>query len=133
MENVEQFMAIINEDICSLHTFKLLCIFKDMCLKNYKYKPRLGNCNQIIHEWQHFKSYETLTVDTMRKILTHDVFEIMTELQLKYIAKIRIESKYKTHYGLQKKIKKLSDICIMLEKGLLFKEFIDCYRDGYFN
>ena len=29
--------------------------------------------------------------------------------------------------------KKIAEICITLREGLIFKEFIDCYRFGYFN
>lgn len=134
MENAEQFMSIIKEDMLSLDTFKLSCIFKDICLKNYKYKPRLSDCNQIIHEWTHTFKDKTLTVDIIRQILVQGVYELFVNLQCEYLSESQeYEPNDEKHYGFQRNIKKVAEICIMLDKGLLFKEFVDNYRNGYFN
>ena len=130
MENIQQLISALEDN----NYFKASCLYKDVCLKNYKYKPRLNICNQVIHEWEHSYKEETLTVDTIRQILVHEVFELASETQNQYLSEVQhYDQSDEIHEKFQKKIKKISEICIFIKNGILFKEFIDNYRLGYFN
>ena len=83
MENIQELMSALEND----NYFEASCVYKDVCLKNYKYKPRLNICNQVIHEWEHSYKEATLTVDTIRQILIHEVFELASEMQNQYLSK----------------------------------------------
>ena len=132
MENIQELISELEN--CNGNYFEASCVYKDVCLKNYKYKPRLNSCNQVIHEWEHSNKEEILTVDKIRKILFHNVLELASEMQNKYLSESQhYEANDIDHEKFQKKIKKISEICIMSRKGILFKEFIDNYRLGYFN
>jgi hypothetical protein len=134
MENIQEFMSAIEDNLYSLQEYNLSCIYKDICLKNYKYNPSLDSCNQVVPEWKHSYKEETLTVDIIRQILTHDVFELVSEKQNQYLSESQdYEANDENHEKFQRKIKKIAEICIWIQKGLLFKEFIDNYRFGYFN
>jgi len=132
MENIQELISELEN--CNGNYFEASCVYKDVCLKNYKYKPRLNICNQVIHEWEHSYKEQTLTVDTIKQILVHEVFNELSERQNKYLSESqKYEANDIDHEKFQKKIKKISEICIMSRKGILFKEFIDNYRLGYFN
>jgi hypothetical protein len=62
MENIQELMSALEHN----NYFEASCVYKDVCLKNYKYKPRLDICNQVIHEWEHSYKEQTLTVDTIQ-------------------------------------------------------------------
>jgi hypothetical protein len=131
MENLDEFINKLEKNLFEINSFYLSCIFKDICLQNYVYRPKSGMCNQIIHEWEHKYSSQIITVDIMRYILIDDIYNIIYEIQGKYLIESR---EYEPqHEILHRKIKKIAEICITLRKGLIFKEFIDCYRFGYFN
>ena len=129
MENIQELMSAIEND----NYFEASCVYKDVCLKNYKYKPRLDICNQLIHEWEHSYKEQTLTVDTIRQILVREVFELASETQNKYLSESQLNSENSEDEKIQKKIKKIAEICIFIKNGILFKEFINNYRLGYFN
>ena len=137
MENIQEFKSAIDANICpikGIQAFKISCLYKDICLQNYKYKPKLNICNQVIHEWEHSYKEHTLTVDIIRQILNHELFEVFSELQNRYLSESQINGENYENERNQKKIKKISEICIWLKnEGTLFKEFIDNYRLGYFN
>ena len=130
MENIHKLMSALEDD----NYFEASCVYKNVCLKNYKYKPRLDICNQVIHQWEHSYKEETLKVDTIKQILVHEVFELVSEKQNQYLSESQhYEANDEHHEKFQRKIKKIAEICIMTRKGILFKEFIDNYRLGYFN
>ena len=134
IQNLNKFISAIKDNLCSIQAFKLSCLYKDICLQNYKYKPRLI-CNQVIHEWEHSSKTHTLTVDIIREMLTHDLWVLFNEIQYEYLSETQINSENSKNEAeeLQRKIKKISEICIFIKNGILFKEFIDNYRLGYFN
>ena len=132
MENIQELISELVEH-CNGNYFEASCVYKDVCLKNYKYKPRLNICNQVIHEWEHSYKEQTLKVDTIKQILVHEVFELASEMQNKYLSESQLNNENGENETIQRKIKKIAEICIMVHKGILFKEFIDNYRLGYFN
>ena len=132
MENIQNFIPTLIEKGCSIQAFNLSCLYKDICLQNYKYKPRLI-CNQVIHEWEHSCKKHTLTVDIIREMLTYDLWVLFCEIQDEYLSESQLNNENGENETIQRKIKKIAEICIMVHKGILFKEFIDNYRLGYFN
>jgi len=105
MENIQELISELED--CNGNYFEASCVYKDVCLKNYKYKPRLNICNQVIHEWEHSYKEQTLTVDTIKQILVHEVFELASERQDKYLSESqKYEANDKNHETCQKKIKK---------------------------
>lgn len=135
MENVEEFIAIIENDICSLNVFKLSCIFKDTCLRNFIYSPRVNSSVRLTFQWDHiFNRSTTIRLDTIRKMLCYDVLNLVSGLQSKYLSESQIYTPIREdREKIKSKIKKCAEICIAIETGLLLKEFIDNYRYGYFD
>ena len=134
MENIQELISAIENNLYFLDAFNLSCIYKDICLKNYKYNPRDDSVGQTIHEWEHLYKAKTLTVDSIRQMLTHDLMELVSEIQNDTLSKSQhVEANDENHEKFQRKIKKTADICILIRDGRLFKEFIDNYRLGYFN
>jgi hypothetical protein len=136
MENIQQFIYAIEDYQYGIQAFKISYLYKYICLQNYKYKPRLNICNQVIHEWKHSNKEETLTVDRIRQILVDELWEALSERQNEILSESQhYEANDKHHEKFQKKIKNIAEICIWMKKteGILFKEFIDNYRLGYFN
>ena len=102
---------------------------------NYKYNPKFNSCNQVIHEWEHYNKEESLNVDRIRQILNHDLKELLSETQNQYLSESQLNGDPSDNEKIQTKIKKIAEIIIWMQtnEGILFKEFIDNYRLGYFN
>jgi hypothetical protein len=133
MENVEELIQSIKTDLLTFDT-SIIFNIKNICFKNYNYKPRFNEVNIIIHEWKHKIDNSILTLDTVRKFLTDDLLEIMSKLQYNYLQdsqKINVNDD--NQENLIRKIKKIAYICIILREGYVFKAFIDNYSNGYFN
>ena len=133
MENVEELIQSIETNLLTFDTTIIFKI-KDICFKNYNYKPRFNEVNVIIHEWKHKIDNSILNLDTVRKFLTDDLFEIMSKLQDKYIQdsqKLKVTDD--NQENLMRKIKKIAEICVRLRKCDVFTAFIDYYSNGYFN
>jgi hypothetical protein len=134
MENIQELISAMDDDNYSIQAFKLSCIYKDVCLKNYKYNPRLDICNQVISEWEHSNKEETLTIDRIRQILLHELWEALSEKQNQYLLEHQHYEANDLHFEtIQRKIKNISKISFDIQNGVLFKEFMDNYRLGYFN
>ena len=133
MENIDEFIRRCTNDLSHISYFLLACNYKDICLKNYKYTPKLNNCNQIIHEWSHNYKDKILNTDIIRDILVKDIYTTFSDLQNEYLQKSRhIEPNDEEYEKSSRNIKKLAEICISINNGKLYKEFIDCYKNGYF-
>lgn len=141
MKNIDKYVNAITNDY-SIDTWSMSHQYKDICLINYTYTPRLNSANQIIPEWTHRYKEKTLTMDDIRKILTRKVFKRLSQMQ----ADAMVESvDYYNKYSdsddfdsdnierLQRKIKDIASLCIWINNGNLFRAFIDNYRMGYLN
>jgi hypothetical protein len=133
MEKTAAFIAKLQEyDIYNINPFMLCCLCNDIYLKDYKYCPELNK--QIIHLWTSKYTKPSLTINDIRFIFETYVKYAIIELQTQYLADAQIfEDGDKNHCVLQRKIKKCAEICIMLNSGVVFKEFVDCFNNGYFN
>ena len=70
----------------------------------------------------------------LRMSISKDLFELYSAKQSEYLAESQnYEPSDENHEKFQRKIKKIAEICIILHKGIIFREFIDSYRNGYFN
>ena len=135
MENVEELIQHIDTNLFEFNfTTNIVYKIKDICLKNYNYKPRFNEINMIIHEWQHNTNNTGLTLDVIRQFIYDDLFEFVSMLQCKYLAESQhYEPSDNNHENFQRKIKKIAEICILLRKDDIFRTFVDYYRNGYFN
>lgn len=141
MENVEELIQHIDTNLWEFNS-DIVYKIKDICLKNYNYKPRFNEVNVIIHEWQHKTNNTILTLDVVRQFICNDLFELMSGLQHKYLSdsqqlksffhKGLVEARDNRHEIYQRKIKKVAEICLFLRKDL-FIIFVDNYRNGYLN
>lgn len=133
MENVEELIQHIDTNLLEFNT-DIVYKIKDICLKNYNYKPRFNEVNVIIHEWQHKTNNTILTLDVVRQFICNDLFELMSGLQNKYLSDSQYyEPSDSNHEIFQRKIKKIAEICILLRKDDIFRTFVDNYRNGYLN
>jgi hypothetical protein len=133
MENVTELIKYIDDNLFNFDS-NIIFKFKDICLKNYKYKPRFNEVNIIIHEWQNSLDDGILTLDIVRKFLTEDLLELISEIQSKYLQEAQqFEVSSSEHEILQRKIKKIAEICIKFRKSDIYTNFIDYYRNGYLN
>jgi hypothetical protein len=135
MKNIDKYVNAIKNDY-SIDTWSMSHQYKDICLKNYTYTPRLNSANQIIPEWTHRYKEKTLTVDDIRKRLTRKVFKRLSQMQADAIGESVEYDKYSDSDDfdrLQRKIKDIASLCIWIHNGNLFRAFIDNYRMGYLN
>ena len=59
---------------------------------------------------------------------------ILSKLQSAYLSELQSYVTTSEKFEiLIRKIKKIAEICVILHKGIIFREFIDSYRNGYFN
>lgn len=133
MENVEELIQYIDTNLFDFNT-NIVYKIKDICFKNYNYKPRFNDINMIIHEWQHKTNNTIITLDVVRQFIYDDLFEHVSCLQCKYLCDSQnYEPSDNKHENYQRKIKKIAEICILLRKDDIFRTFVDNYRNGYLN
>lgn len=134
MEKTAAFIAELQEyDINYINPFMLCCLCNDIYLKDYKYCPEL-RYKQILYLWTSKNTNHTLKIDDIRFIFETYVKYAISELQGQYLADAqKYETSDENHACCQIKIKKCAEFCIILNSGVIFKEFIDCYKNGYFN
>jgi hypothetical protein len=139
MENIEEFTTIIMNNIMDYITaFDVCCLVKDICFKNYCYRPEFRG-PKISHIWEHQYNANILTVTDIKLIFQTSIFNLINDLHnaiLKESQKYEPSSTYEWEVNewevIQRKMKKISEILIMFQSGEVFKEFVDCYRKGYF-
>lgn len=133
MENVQELIQYIEDNLFIFNT-NIIYKIKDICFKNYDYTPRFNEVNIVIDEWKHKTNNTILKLDIVRHFLTEELEELISDIQNKYLLEAQhYETNDENHENLQKKIKKIAEICIKLRKSNIFKVFINNYRNGYFN
>ena len=131
IENTKYFINAVKKDICNINSYYLCCLFKDIYLKNYKYCPQL-RFGQIIHLWTSKNTTTTINMDAIRCVMDKYAKNSMYVLEDKYVKEAH-NSKMVEQEFIIENIKKLDEIYIMFNSGVVYKEFIDCYKNGYFN
>lgn len=123
IKNMEEFVEeLIENNYSADNTFAIICLFKDKCMRNIQYIPHINNLQmKIKHEWELMDADDeciTLDVKDFRKILMDDLELVFDKVGKKY----------------ERGMNRSSELSVQLaSSGKLFKEFIDCYRLGYFD
>jgi hypothetical protein len=128
------FKNILKEELFNLNKFKLCCIVNDYVLRDYKYNLRNDNDSQIIHVWVHKITNELILLKDIRIMTTEILSNIFREIQTEYMSDLQCyvhndvisENKMRA-------VKRISEICVMINQGDIFKEFVDLYKKLYFN
>lgn len=116
---------IVFREVWNFNLFQMACLFKDRCLINYKYDPRALNDRCVVHKWQHRTLTTYLTTDMVRVFLTNDIGELLIQILNNLIIEVAEPEK-------NPRVKKITEMCIKIYEGELYKEFINCYNKGYF-
>jgi hypothetical protein len=130
------FKNILKEELFNLNKFKLCCIVNDYVLRDYKYNLRNDNDSQIIHEWVHKITNELILLKDIRIITTEILSNIFSEIQTEYMSDLQYIHKNINDVISENKmraVKRISEICVMINQGDIFKEFVDLYKKSYFN
>lgn len=136
MESSNELIQILKNKMFDLNKFKLCCIFNDYMLKDYTYKSRNDNHNnQIIHEWFHKTTNELISLKDIRIMATDVLSSIFLEIQTEYMSDLQLYENINNAVSENKMraIMKISEICVMINQGDVFKELVDFYRKSYFN
>lgn len=139
MENIEELKKIIAKDVLDHRTkFEWCCLVKDICFKNYCYRPEFRG-PKISHIWEHQYTTNILTVTQVRPIFEIHIFKLLSDLQNYYLEESQkyeptntSEREFNEWQVIERKMKKIGENLIMFQSGEVFKEFVDCYRNGYF-
>jgi len=130
------FKNILKEELFNLNKFKLCCIVNDYVLRDYKYNLRNDNDSQIIHEWVHKITNELILLKDIRIMTTEILSNIFREIQTEYMSDLQYIHKNINDVISENKmraVKRISEICVMINQGDIFKEFVDLYKKSYFN
>jgi len=130
------FKNILKEELFNLNKFKLCCIVNDYVLRDYKYNLRNDNDSQIIHEWVHKITNELILLKDIRIMTTEILSSIFSEIQTEYMSDLQYIHKNINDVISENKmraVKRISEICVMINQGDIFKEFVDLYKKSYFN
>lgn len=134
MENVNELITFIDENLYDLNSLIIIHKIKDICFKNYDYKPRFNEINCVICEWKHKINHNIITIDDIRQLINVKLYDLLREIQSKCISESQNYAvNHEIHNKFMPKIKKIAEICIIIRKDYIFKQFIDYYRNGYFN
>ena len=131
MENESKFLSVIKENL-KINNFEFCCIFNDVFLQNYNYTPRYNKINKIIYEWVHNTTQEVISLTDIRIYLTTTLRMRFYRLNDSYLNDLcNVESDSREFKILKDKSNKIFEFSIMLEKGDIYKEFVDCYKNSY--
>jgi hypothetical protein len=151
MENIDEFINTYKETLDELFeyeytedgisNFEFVCMFKDIFLKNYCYKSYTSstNSNQIVHEWVNNKNDTIiLSINDIRNYLRENIIDRLIDLSNQYIdnqhvVKMQFTPGCNPHILNDYKIKYIQKKQNSIKNGEVYKEFLDCYKNGYFN
>jgi hypothetical protein len=135
MELGNDFKNILKNELFNLNKFKLCCIINDYVLRDYKYNLRNDNDNQIIHEWVHKITNKLILLKDIRIMTTEILSSIFSEIQTEYMSDLQFYENINDVISENKMraVKRISEICVMIDQGDIFKEFVDLYKNAYFN
>jgi len=104
-------------------------------LKDYKYKARTDSDNQIIQEWFHKTTNKLISLKDIRIMSTEVFSSIFSAIQTQYMYELQLYENMNTSECENKRraVMKISEICVMINRGDIFKEVVDLYKNSYFN
>jgi hypothetical protein len=135
MDTGNELIQILKDEMFTLNKFKLCCIFNDYMLKDYKYKARTDNDNQIIQEWFHKTTNKLISLKDIRIMSTEVFASIFSAMQTQYMYEMQSYENINNvvSENAMRAAKRISEICVMINQGDIFKELIDLYKNSYFN
>ena len=135
MDTGNELIQILKEELFNLNKFKLCCIFNDYMLKDYKYKARTDTDNQIIQEWFHKTTNKLIVLKDIRIMSTEILSAIFSTIQTEYMSDLYHSEIFNdtVRENKMRAILRISEICVMINRGDIFKEVVDFYRKSYFN
>ena len=135
MDTGNELIQILKDEMFTLNKFKLCCIFNDYMLKDYKYKARTDNDNQIIQEWFHKTTNKLISLKDIRIMSTEVFSSIFSAMQTQYMYEMQPYENVNNvvSENAMRAVKRISEICVMINQGDIFKELIDLYKNSYFN
>jgi hypothetical protein len=131
---VEFEKSILTNESCE--PFVFCCAFHDSCLRDYRYiSPSKSKFDSKFY-WENRNKLTPdrhLYVDHIRRILMYDMYDVVKKLHSSFLEQLQEYNLYTDSYAYcQEKIKKCSEWLRIISEGKIFKEFIDCYKNGYF-
>ena len=134
MDTGNELIQILKEELFNLNKFKLCCIFNDYMLKDYKYKARTDTDNQIIQEWFHKTTNKLIVLKDIRIMSTEILSAIFSTIQTEYMSDLQPYENINTAEfdNNRRAIMMISEICVMINRGDIFKEVVDLYKNSYF-
>ena len=135
-ERAREFYKALEEDMY-ITSFQILMMFKNTFLKGTIYQPFLGHHGlqtvPPIHRWTKTTN-ENYYADDVMEVLTSGLKTYFNNIQSQCFLEVQeYSSGDKQHESVQRKIKKISELCIIADRGELYKSLIDNYKLGYFN
>ena len=136
-ERAREFYKALEEDMY-ITSFQILMMFKNTFLKGTIYQPFLGHHGlqtvPPIHRWTKAYGHEMYYADDVMEVLTSGLKTYFNNIQSQCFLEVQeYSSGDQQHELIQKKIKKISELCILADRGELYKSLIDNYKLGYFN
>jgi hypothetical protein len=103
-------------------------------LKDYKYKARTDTDNQIIQEWFHKTTNKLIVLKDIRIMSTEILSAIFSTIQTEYMSDLQPYENINTAEfdNNRRAIMMISEICVMINRGDIFKEVVDLYKNSYF-
>lgn len=143
IDYLDEFLVEFETNILtkSCGPFAFCCAFHDICLRDYKYFAVTNYDSNFCFKfyWANKKNLNPnpdtkyLYVDDIRRILMNIMCDVVKDLQSSILEKLEEHNlNDKKYCQYQSKIKKCSEWLRQIENGMIFKEFIDCYKNGYF-
>jgi len=142
IDYLDEFLVEFETNILtneSCEPFVFCCAFHDICLRDYKYFA-VTDCDSNFNYKFYWSNKKGLNPDTrhlyvehIRRILMYDMYDVVKKLHSSFLEQLQEYNLYTDSYAYcQEKIKKCSEWLQQIENGDIFKEFIDCYKNGYF-
>jgi hypothetical protein len=117
----------IENELYDLNAYRLACLIVDVCLNTFK----VSNDNQSRY-WYLTNSesvrYRIITQNDIRRFIDNNLYNALSRLQSKYLSECD-NNKCETN---QRKVYKLAEVTLIVREKL-YKEFIDCYNNRYFD
>ncbi len=142
IDYLDEFIVEFEKSILinkSCEPFVFCCAFHDSCLRDYKYFAVTNSDSNFNYKfyWSNKKNVNPdtryLYVDHIRRILMNDMYDVVKKLHSSFLEQLQEYNLYTDSYAYcQEKIKKCSEWLQQIENGDIFKEFINCYKNGYF-
>lgn len=115
----------IENTLYDLNEYRLACLIVDVCLNTFKVSNDNGSRYWYLNNSESVR-YCIITQNDIRRFIDNNLYNALSKLRNEYL------SNYTNEYEKNKKIYKLSEV-IVIVKEKLYKEFIDCYNNRYFN